>query len=222
MLAQIPITAVMDTGQFFKTKTRIIKFNIPRFFCVVRKFVFGMFAKAKIVFFYSIIQIPSHSYFFPFLKSFFSVFRIDKILLFHLFKLPRSESEIARRDFISKRFSDLRDAKRQFFSGRLHYVQKIQIDSLTSFRTQINFTSFPFYHAHLSLKHQIKFSDISKLSPAIRANRLNWLIRPEIRLYPFALQQVIRAPAFLAFFTIHQRVGKTGQMSAGFPSGRVH
>ncbi len=65
------------------------------------------------------------------------VFGTAKVFDFHLLKFARAKGEIAGRDFVAKRFTDLRDAKRQFLAAGCLHVQEIDENALRCFGAQI-------------------------------------------------------------------------------------
>ena len=71
----------------------------------------------------------------PFLMCLFVLARSHKVFHFHLLELARTKNEIAGRDFVAKRFPDLRDAERQFSPAGVQDVEKVYEDALRGFRT---------------------------------------------------------------------------------------
>src|SRR5437867_4307946 len=64
--------------------------------------------------------------------------RIHEKLHFHLLELASSKDEISRRDLVAKCLADLRDPERDLLTRRLLDVEKVDVDPLRSFRTQID------------------------------------------------------------------------------------
>src|SRR5687767_12984391 len=64
--------------------------------------------------------------------------RLDEVFHLHLLKLARAQNEIARRDLVAKRLTDLRDPKRYLAPHRRLHVQEVYKDPLRSFRTQVS------------------------------------------------------------------------------------
>src|SRR6267142_2010331 len=56
----------------------------------------------------------------------------------HLFELAGAKDEVAGRDFIAKRFADLRHAERQLAPAGIQNVEKVYEDALRSFGTKID------------------------------------------------------------------------------------
>ncbi len=61
----------------------------------------------------------------------------DEILHLHLLELARAEDEVAGRDFVAERFSDLRDAEGNFAAHRRQHVLEIDEDALRRFGAKI-------------------------------------------------------------------------------------
>ena len=60
--------------------------------------------------------------------------RLAEKFQFHLFKLPRTERKIARRDLVTERFPDLADAERNLLPGSPLYIFKIHKNPLCGLR----------------------------------------------------------------------------------------
>ena len=62
----------------------------------------------------------------------------DEVFHLHLFEFARAENEVAGRNFIAKRFANLRDAKGQLAAARRQDVCKVDEDTLRCFRAEIS------------------------------------------------------------------------------------
>jgi hypothetical protein len=54
----------------------------------------------------------------------------DEVLDFHLLELSAPENEVPRRDFVPKRFPDLRDAERHFSTAHFTHVFEVDENAL--------------------------------------------------------------------------------------------
>ena len=62
--------------------------------------------------------------------------RFDEELEFHLFKLAGPENEVARRDLVAERLTDLGDPKRGLHARTVHHVLEVHENTLGCFGTQ--------------------------------------------------------------------------------------
>src|SRR3989344_664716 len=149
MARQIPITSIVNTLNLMPPERKIV-FNIFRGAGVMREFIFRVGAKPQIFFFHTKREIPFQPFFLPMIEIFVCLFWTDKILHFHLFKLPHAVDKVPWRNFISKSFSNLSDAKWEFRPNGCFYISVIYIDALRSFSAQISEGSIIFYRAQMS------------------------------------------------------------------------
>jgi hypothetical protein len=75
-----------------------------------------------------------------------------------LFELARPESEIARINFVTKRFANLRDAEWQLLARNFKNVFELNKDRLGCLRTQISNRTFVRCSTDMRLKHQVELS----------------------------------------------------------------
>src|SRR5260370_34374876 len=86
--------------------------------------------------------------------------RAHEIFHLHLFELARAKYKVAGRDFVAKRFADLRHAERQLAAAGIQHVEKVYEDPLRSFQPQIDeririvFCS----RADMSAEHEIELT----------------------------------------------------------------
>ena len=174
----------------------------------------------------------------PIRKPFQIGIRLTEKLQFHLFELSCTESKVSRCNLISERLSNLRNTEGQFLSRRSLHILKVHKNALCGFRTKINGVLRIFRHTLEGFKHQIELSNRCEImlsarrtgdiflcdkflhigiGPGIhRTLKRNAVFRTEL------LYQLICTKTLMAFFTIHQRIRKTGKMTGGNPSLRIH
>src|SRR5256885_15909832 len=80
--------------------------------------------------------VPGHPLLLPVVEPLHVAGWLDEELHLHLLEFTSSEDEVAGRDLVSERLSDLGDAKWHLLPHRLLYVEKIHIDALRRFRPQ--------------------------------------------------------------------------------------
>ena len=164
--------------------------------------------------------------------------RLAEEFQLHLLKFAGPEGEIAGRDLVAEGFSDLADAEGDLLPGGTLYVFEVDKNTLRGFRTQIDGILRILGNALEGLEHQVELTDLRKvmlaaggagdavlldeihhlfLAPAVHGTaKVDTVFLREV------LDQLIRAEAFMAFLTVHQRIGKASQMAAGHPGLRIH
>src|SRR3989338_9430622 len=125
---------MMNAFKFFPSKRRVI-FNICGKPGIMRSFLRFMISKTEILGIDTELFVPIQSFFFPKIKMLFRLIgdRFNKILQFHLFKFPASETEIPGSYFIPESFADLGYTEGNFNSGRIQNILKIYKHALGYF-----------------------------------------------------------------------------------------
>src|SRR3989344_9278683 len=73
----------------------------------------------------------------PLFKCALPVIFVYKVFDLHLLELAKTKNKIARRDFISKSFTNLPQTKRHLWVKRINYIFKIDKHTLRSLRAEI-------------------------------------------------------------------------------------
>src|SRR6266404_2702357 len=86
--------------------------------------------------------------------------RAHEIFHLHLFELAGAKDKVAGRDFVAKRFADLRHAERQLAPAGIQHVEEVYEDPLRSLRPQIDERIGVVFQrrAYVRAKHEIKGS----------------------------------------------------------------
>src|SRR5699024_12028050 len=134
--------------------------------------------------------------------------------------------------------TDLADIERNLLSGCSLYIFKVDKDTLGCLRTEIHGVLRVLGHALECLEHQVKLTDIGEVMLA--AARTWHVVFVDERLHLFLapavdgrwqLDAVLRSKIFdelvgteslFTLLTVHQRIGKTAQMTGSHPCLRVH
>src|SRR2546427_549717 len=143
--------------------------------------------------------------------------RIHEKLHFHQLELGSSKYEVPWRDLVAKCLANLRDPEWDLLPRRLLDVEKVDVDPLRSFRTQIDDGRGVLDRTHERLEHQIEQARLAQrpLHAARRTLRVGGARR--------ALDaRVVGTKALLAVPAIDQRVGDPGDMAARLPYARMH
>ena len=138
---KIEIDAICETPQFFAAE-RILKFKINRALAVVRTLIVRHLELAEHTFRYANCFGKKMHYLAPLFERLPPFIRLHEIFHFHLCQFAQAEDEVARRDLVSKRLPDLRDAERKFWMHRIHYIFEIRENASGSFRPQVRSERF--------------------------------------------------------------------------------
>src|SRR5437762_12438665 len=144
MRLEIEVGAIGNAHQFIPMTFYLFTFreeailNIAGTLGIVRQLFWRLFVQPQVFFRDANVLKPLMTGIDPFLMSRFVFARSHEIFHLHLLKLARAENEITGRNFVAKRFADLRDAKRQLASTGVQDVEKIYEDALRGFRTKID------------------------------------------------------------------------------------
>ena len=112
MRTQIKVLAIVDTFDLVKSVREFV-FNVNGSLGIVRQFF--MWCKAQLFGRYTqYIYPPRQTFSLPYFEIFFVCRRINKVLHFSLFKFAHTENKSARRNFVTKRLTNLGNSKRQF------------------------------------------------------------------------------------------------------------
>src|SRR5260370_27570576 len=86
--------------------------------------------------------------------------RAYEVFHLHLFELAGAKDKVAGRDFVAKRFADLRHAERQLAPAGIQHVEEVYEDPLRSFRPQIYERVGIIFcrRADMSAKHQVEWT----------------------------------------------------------------
>ena len=150
---------------------------------------------------------------------------------FHLFKFPNTEDEVTWCNFVPERFTNLTNAERNFFPSGSLDVCEVYKNTLSRFRTQIQFRLRVFCNALEGLEHQVKLPNVSeiRLSAIWTRNLLfpdvvhHFFIRPASRICTVKVfNQVICSVASLAGFAVHERVREATEVTGSDPSLWIH
>jgi hypothetical protein len=163
------------------------------------------------------IAVPFHALRLPVLEPLHVRPRLDEELHLHLLELARTKDEVSGCDLVAKRLADLGNAERDLLARRLLDVEKIHVDALRSFRTQIDDGGRILERSHESLEHEIELARFAQCS--LHAARGALRVRRAGRaLY----LRVVGAKALLAVAAIDQRIHEAADMAARLPYSRVH
>ena len=169
VLAQIKFAAMRHAFQFAKARRGEWKlvFNVAGAranFGVVGQLVAVMLAQLQVVAGQANGLPPCEALVTPPRIPLRGLVGLNEELQFHLFKLSAAECEIARRDFIAERFSNLRNAKRHANARAVDDVVKVGENALRGFWSQIRGVGRIFNRAHIGLEHQVELARFGQSS----------------------------------------------------------
>src|SRR5690606_16850695 len=123
-----------------------------------------VFVKTKPVSGCSKRQMPIHSLFLPvFVPLHLGSGRNEK-LHFHLFEFAHPEYKLPGYDFIPEGFTDLGDPKGDLLSGRFHYIEEIDKNSLRGFGAEVKICMLTANVSKLGGEHQVELAYIGPVA----------------------------------------------------------
>ena len=137
MLRQIVISPIRDTFQFLPSKREIV-FDVVSSLGIERTFFVGNSEHVEFATRDSDVLVKLEPLFFPIFEQLHPLLYSTKIFQLHLLKLARAKSEIARIDFVAKRFSNLRDPERQFLARDFQDIFELNENRLRGFGAKIS------------------------------------------------------------------------------------
>ena len=193
---------------------------------------------AQLVFCHTKISQPVVAEIFPVFKPLQVCSRLTEEFQLHLLELSCTEGKVTRCNFVTERFSDLSDSKRDLLSGSTLYILKVDENTLSSLRTEVNDVFRILCNSLECLEHQIEFPDVREIVLAAARTR-NLMLIDEIHhllmrpcVYAFfqlnpvfcriIFNQFICTETLLTLFTVHQRVTEVSEMSGSNPCLRIH
>ena len=237
MLRQVVIRTVRNAPQLAPAK-REQEFDIRRSFAVEAEFFRRMIAQTHLFFFHAQAEEPVAAETSPVLEPLQIRSRLAEEFQLHLLEFSGTEREVSRRNLVPERFPDLADAERYFLAGSPLYVLEIDKDTLCRLRAKVHRALCILRHALERLEHQVELADVRKvLLSAARAHNvmfvdifLHLFLGPAVHrtlmldavFFHIVLDQLIRTETLMTAFAVHQRIGKTAQMSGRHPRLRVH
>src|SRR5262249_49622465 len=129
--------------------------------------------------------------------------RLDEVLDLHLFEFERAEDEVARRDLVPERLSNLRNTEGKLSPHRRGDIEEIDENALRRFWRQIGDIFLVFNRTDLRPEHGVEHAGLAQLTPAVGTLRRFDLVGPEAAL-TFAQ-------------TLHQRIVELFDVAAGDP-----
>jgi len=165
--------------------------------------------------------------------------RLAEELQLHLLELTGTEGEVTRCNLVTERFTDLTDSERNFLSGSTLYVFEVYEDTLCSLRTKIYGVLRILCNTLEGFEHQVELTDIGKVMFSAGRTRNLMLLDEVLHLFlgpcvytaafdfnAFFLaevfDQLVCTETLVALFTVHQRIGKSAEMTGSYPCLRVH
>ena len=177
---------------------------------VMRQLVVGMRPQAQLVLGHAQIEIPLQTGLDPVFVTFRGLFGPAEIFDFHLLEFAGAERKIARSNFVTERFADLTDTKRQFAVGGIHNIGKVDKNPLRGFGAHVDRGAGVFHGSQRCPEHKIESTRFGESSAAAPRT--------------FAVFDMIRTQTTSAFGipAVHQHIGKIGRVTRSFPGFGMH
>src|SRR6185437_7193628 len=112
----------------------------------------------------AIVSMPVHAPAFPFVEPVHVRARFDEELHLHLFELARAKNEVPRRDLVTERLADLRDAERYALPRRLLNIEEVDIRPLRGFRAQVDHRGGVLDGTDVRSEHQVELPRFGELT----------------------------------------------------------
>src|ERR1041384_7481959 len=117
------------------------------------------------------MRVQSETIIEPLLMPFFVCTGNHKKFDLHLLEFTSPKREVARRDLVPERLSDLRDPERKLEPHRLQHVIEIDENSLRGFRPEVSHRRLVLEGTHECLEHQIELPRFGELAFAARRTK---------------------------------------------------
>ena len=156
--AQIKICAVGDALNFLESQRRIVVHQIIGALGIVREVRFWHVQNLNLMARNTYTIPPFQPRLEPLFMPYLVLARFDKKLDFHLLKFTHPKNEIARRNLVAKRFTNLGDTKRKPSRGAIHHILKVHKNALSGFRAQVGVTFVVGHRTHRGPEHHVKRS----------------------------------------------------------------
>ena len=155
VLLQIVIGAISHTFQFLPPEWKIVLDVVSAFRIKCALFV-GNLVSVQLCPRNADVLIKFQPLLKPVIQPFDPLLLAAKIFQLHLLELARAKREIARINFVPKRFADLRDAERQLLARNFQHVLELHENGLRGLRAKVSDTRFILGRADEGLEHQVE------------------------------------------------------------------
>src|SRR5262249_39694367 len=143
--------------------------DIDRAFGIVRQLFLRMFEAPQMLRSNPKLDVPLLARVNPTFEPLFVSAWFDEILDLHLLEFERPEDKVARRDFVSERFTYLCDAERQFAPHRRDDVSEVDEDALGGLRWQVGHVVLVFDWPDVGLEHGVEHARLAEPPTTFRA-----------------------------------------------------
>ena len=151
-------------------------------------------------------------------------------LKLHLLELAHAENELTGGYLVTEGLTYLSNAERNLFAACALDISKVNENTLSSLRAEVNLILAVFGNALEGLEHQVELTDIGKVcGTAVRALDTvlpdvshHLLVGPAVCVAAVVFNELICAVTGLAVLAVHQRVGEAAHVAGCHPDFRVH
>jgi hypothetical protein len=137
--------------------------------------------------------------------------RRHEVLHLHLLELERAEDEVAGRDLVPERLSDLRDPERRLAARDLGDVLEVDEDPLGRLGAEVDVDAGLLHRADARLEHQVEAARLRQVAVGRLARLLARLAAARL------LVEVIGAKALLARAAVDQRIREAADVAGRLP-----
>src|SRR5207248_4989812 len=133
---QVVVTAVRDALEL-RPADRIEVLDVARRARVVRALILAVLARTEVVATDAVAHVPAEPLVEPVAVPLVGLGGRDEVRHLHLLELAHAEEEVAGRDLVAKRLSDLGDAERRLAARDLQHVLEVDEDPLRRLGAQV-------------------------------------------------------------------------------------
>src|SRR3954468_4417071 len=218
MLGQVEVAAIVDALDLLEAEGATeIELNVEGRARVMRQLFRRVLMKLQALLGQAEAAVPRHALLFPVVEPLHVGARLDEELHLHLLEFTSSEDEVAGRDLVAERLSDLGNAEWHLLPHRLLDVQEVDVDTLRRFRTQKDLRRRVFYGSHEGAEHEIEETRLGERPLHAACGTLSiWRSGCAFD------SRVVGAEALLAIAAIDERVRESGDVTARNPDLTMH
>ena len=204
VLRDIPGATMMYTFKFAPAKGEL-DFDVDSSLGVVSK-LFVFVNTEEVIGELELVLVVVDALFLPVFEPFHTLFAVAEEFHFHLGEFAAAESEVTGVDFVTERFTDLRDTERQLLTGAVAHLLEVHKDRLAGFGTQISGVFVVKNRTDISFHHQIEFARFGQvLAAAVGAGR--------------GVFHLVNAVTALAIFAVGHQVAELVKVTGSLPDG---
>ena len=202
MLCEIEVGALCNAFKFSPTP-REQELNVTCTCRVVTQLIIVVWTNSQHLARNTKIDVPIKASLTPVLVPLRTVSWRNEKFHFHLFKLTRTENEVAWCDFVTEALAYLSDTKWWTLTAGLQHIGEVDKHSLSSFRTHVHIRTRTFDRASGCFEHQVEGARFCELTTLLTLGTITFF-------------DVVFTEASIAHGAVDQGVGEICKVTRGF------